>query len=538
MMMRWALVVACVLGAGFLAPPISVAQPASATPRTAVVAAANALGGLERIQQIRNITLQGYGQYAYMFGGGNIVGSEHAPMKFEAANELSRVYDLEHDRYQQRERRNFLFPFAITGGHNYHVNNEILDGGLVYNVQPDGSAVRISRWKEDAHQVDGVHMRRMWSINNPIAAVRAALDPAAQLAPGKPQVGVTTIQVTMKQGDRFTLALDPRSHLPAWVRWTNPQTNLGQIQLTTYYSGYTPHDGLLLPLGYTTNFDWRNIPYLKLYVDAYVIDGKIPDLAAPQSVRDAPEPPDSVPPIVATEITKGIWRLSSGTTVLEFADHLTLFELNQSQLWAKASIDAARKLVPDKPVTQVIASHGHFDHVAGIRTAVAEGLTVISRRGNEGIIREQVTHPAPDYPDAQARNPKPLKFIPVDEHLRLSDEALTVDLYWARDNIHMADAIFAYVPAAKLIVEADIATAAFDYQWWPDSYMDNVEFYKLDVEMLSPVHSVWPEHPGVLTQAQVIELIQGGVKRARERCASELAKGNYFPGCPVLSARY
>ena len=536
--MRWALALTCLIAAGFLAPAASSAKAPVATPRTAVVAAANALGGLQRIQQIRNITLQGYGQYAYMFGGGNIVGSEHAPMKYEAANELSRVYDLEHDRYQQRERRNFLFPFAITNGHDYHVTNEILDGGLAYNVLPNGSAARISRWKEDAHQVDGVHMRRMWSINNPIAAVRAALDPAAHLAPGKPQAGLTTIQVTMKQGDRFTLALDPRSHLPAWVRWTNPQTTLGQLPLTTDYSGYTPHDGLLLPLGYTTNFDWRNITYLKLYVDAYVIDGKIADLAAPQATREAPEPPDAVPPITASEVTKGIWRLSSGTTVFEFADHLTLFELNQSQLWAKASIDAARKLVPGKPVTQVIASHGHLDHVAGIRTAVAEGLSVISRRGNEGIIREQVTHPAPDYPDAQARNPKPLRFIPVDEHLRLSDKALTVDLYWARDDTHMADAIFAYVPAAKLIVEADIATAAYDYQWWPDNYMDNVEFYRLDVERLSPVHSVWPEHPGVLTQAQVIELIQGGVKRARERCASELAKGNYFPGCPVRSARY
>lgn len=52
------------------------------------------------------------------------------------------------------------------------------------------------------------------------------------------------------------------------------------------------------------------------------------------------------------------------------------------------------------------------------------------------------------------------------------------------------------------------------------------------------VHSVWPEHPDVLTLAQAQELVKGGVERARARCASELAKGNYFPGCPIETNRY
>ena len=74
--------------------------------------AANALGGLDRIQKLKSIRLIGYGQYAYMFGGGNITGDPNAPMKFEAANTLERDYDLENNRYRQFERRNYLFPFA------------------------------------------------------------------------------------------------------------------------------------------------------------------------------------------------------------------------------------------------------------------------------------------------------------------------------------------------------------------------------------------------------------------------------------------
>jgi hypothetical protein len=528
--------IVCLAGAIF-GSGVDVSWAQANPARAAVARAAVALGGLERIRAIRNITLQGYGQYAYMFGGGNITGDPAAPQKFEAANELRRIYDLETGRYQQRERRNFLFPFAITNGHDYHQVIESLDGDVAFNITPDGKSTRISRWKEDAHQMDGVHMRRMWNVNNPIVAVRKALAPGSKLTLGKPEAGATVVNVAIPEGDRFAMGLDARSHLPLWVRWTNPMTNLGQVTLTTHLTGYTPHSGFMLPLGYTTYMDWRHIPYLRMFVDAYVIDGEIPNLAAPDATRAMS---DAFPEITITAkvIAPHIWRLSSGTTVFEFSNHLTLYELNSSKELASATIKAARKLVPGKPVTQVIASHQHFDHVAGIRTAVAEGLTVISRRNNEGILREMINHPAPDYPDDLARRPRPMTFIPVDEHLRLSDSMMTVDLYWDRDNTHMAEAIFAYAPSAKLVAEADMATAAYDYQWWPDNYMDNVEHYHLDVALLSPVHSIWPEHPDILTQAQVIELITGGVQRARARCAAELAKGNYFPGCPVQTRRY
>jgi hypothetical protein len=497
--------------------------------------AADALGGLDRIQKLRNIRLIGYGQYGYMFGGGNITGDPNAPMKYEAANALERVYDLEHGRYQQVERRNYLFPFAIPAGHDFHLNDWRLDGDVPYDVLPSGEARRIYSWFEDAHSVDGLHMRRMWWIVNPIAAVRVALDPGSKVSEGKPEAGLAVLDIVMKEGDRFSIAFDRATHLPAWVRWTNPQRNLGQVTMTTHYSGYTPHEGFLLPLGYVTNLDWRNIPYLKIYVDAYRFDGPIPDLAAPAAVRATPNPVPASD-IKATPIAKGIWRLNSGSTVFEFGDHLALFELMQSVRPAQATLDFANAMVPGKRVTQLIVSHNHFDHSNGIRQAVAEGITVISRRANEDILREQVSHADPDYPDELAQHPRPMKFVPVDEHLRLADQAMTVDVYWSRNSTHTADSVFAYAPSAKVVAEGDMATAAYDYQFWPDNYMDAVEYYKLDVEFLSPVHAVW--QPDVLPQAKVLEMIKGGVERTRARCAAERAKGNYFPGCPVQSRRY
>ena len=238
-------------------------------------------------------------------------------------------------------------------------------------------------------------------------------------------------------------------------------------------------------------------------------------------------------------VGRGIWRISNGTTVIEFKDHLVLFELGvNARGQAKAVIDHARTLVPGKPVTHLIISHHHFDHTAGFREAVAEGLTIIQRPMSGVIFREMAAHPAPDFPDDLAKNPKPLKFTAVDEHLQLADDTQTVDVYWGRNNGHMADVVFAYVPSEKLLIEGDMVTAAFDWQHWPDTFRDVISHYKLDVQRISPVHSVWREHPDVLTYKQAEELLKGGTERARQHCAEELAKGNYWPGCPIQSKYY
>jgi glyoxylase-like metal-dependent hydrolase (beta-lactamase superfamily II) len=505
--------------------------------RTVLDQAAAALGRAERVLNVKNITLVGYGQYAYQFGGGRITGSPDAPEKYIAANDLRRIYDLEHDRFQQLERRNMLFPFLAQFGHSFAQVNLVLDGDIAYDVS-GGVPRRVARWIDGVLQVDGVHMRRMWMMNNPVALVRAAMDPGTQLSAPRQEGGATVIGITLKQGDKLTAGFSA-DHLPAWVRWSNPHTNLGEVAFTTYWTGFAPFDGLLLPIGYDTRLDWRNVDYLKIYVDHYEIDSQIANLEAPSSVRSEPEPPSNpVPTITSVPVAKGIWRTDQGgTAIIEFKDHITLFELDVNVHVAKAIIAYARTLVPGKPVTELIVSHNHFDHAAGLRQAVAEGLTVISRRGNEGVFRETTQRRAPNYPDDQAKNPQPLKFRPVDERLTLSDDTMTIDVYWARNNIHMADAVFAYAPAQKVIIEGDIATAAFDYQFWPDSLRDAIEYYKLDPEKLSPVHQVLRDKK-VLTMQEVDDLVKGGTERARQRCAAETEKGNYFPGCPIWSKRY
>lgn len=502
-----------------------------------IEASAEALGGLERIQSIRNITLIGFGQWAYQFGAGNSTADVHAPQRWDAANDLRRVYDLENDRYQLYERRNGLFPFAGPLGHAYTAVNQVLDGDVAYDIMSDGTTHRIGDTAgQGSRRTDSPTQRRLWMLSNPVTAVRTALDPESLIGDLSAEGELSLVTVVTKEGYEYEIGIDPLTDLPYFVRWVNPSDTFGQLAYTVYFTGYVPFDGVLLPHGVNAVIDYRDISYLKLYAHNYRIDTEIENLAAPPEVAAAPEPVLSPPETEVTELADGVWRITaspgSSSTVFEFEDHLLQYEAYGSQLEADTVIDRANTLVPGKEVTALVVSHHHNDHIGGLRAVVARGITVYSRRGNEAIFRELTQRRAPDFPDALERNWQSLKFVPVDEHLRLSDGAMTVDLYWGRENLHMADLTIAYAPEQRILVEADMATAAPVYQWWGDSLFDAVEHYSLDFEILSPVHL------DVMTRDELERFVAGGVQRARDRCTEELDKGNYFPGCPVQSDRF
>jgi glyoxylase-like metal-dependent hydrolase (beta-lactamase superfamily II) len=535
-----------ILSVAAIVVAVAVGRPVSGqnadNARALVARAAAAIGGIDRIRAVRNITLSGYAQYAYQFGGGRITGEPTAPEKYIAANELRRVYDLEHDRFQLAERRNMLFPFLAPFGHSWAPVNQVLDGDLAYDVVGE-KRVRVARESDNPLQVDGVHVRRMLMMTNPVVLVRAMLDSGTRLSAPRRQGDRTLIDVTLKAGDRLTAAFATDAR-PAWLRWSARHTNVGQMNFTTSFSGWsdaTGSSGILLPLAYETRLSYRNVDYVKLYVDAYLLDTTLPDLSAPDAVRTSPEPPSyPVPTITSQRIGRGVWRVDQGgTTVIEFRDHIVLYELGVNVATAKAVIAHARTLAPGKPVTHLIASHNHFDHTAGLRQAVAEGLTIVQRRGSEPQFRDMVAHAAPDFPDDLARAPKSLKFQAVEEHLRMSDDTQTLDIYWARNNGHMADVLVGYVPSERLLMEGDLVTAAFDWQHWPDGFRDVVGKYNLNVERISPVHAVGlGQGQATLTRAQAEDLLKGGTERAREHCKTEIAKGNPHPGCPVQSKYY
>jgi len=498
-----------------------------------VTRAAEALGGRERVMALKTLQIVGYGELAYFDGGGNITGDPAAPQKWQKALEYRRTIDLEHWRTRVQQRLKMDFVFASTVGQlGLNRTNETLDGDIAYNI--GGGFLAAPQAGTPQPQPAGVaaaRQRRVELLAHPITIVRAALDPTSKLSNLRKQGNQQLVDITVRQGDTLTLAVDGTTNLPAWVSYVGPHVNLGDVTYRTAFVGYEPEKGVQLPTAFATSIDWRNVVHSKLDVDRNIVDEPIEDLSAPASVRSAPlsqgAPGGNDANRQPIKVADHVWYLN-GNSFFEFDDHITMFEANRQDAALQAILQVVNALVPGKRVTQVIQSHHHFDHTVGLRAAVAEGLTIISRRGNEGIFREMVARPATLFPDALGRNPKPLKFIPVDDHLKLKDSTNEVDIYHLVGNYHMADGVIAHVPASRLLVEGDLTTQNWDYNWWGDSLMNNIQYRKIKVDTHLAVHGQKP-----LPLSEVVSAIERQVRNTQAFCR-RAAEAQFFQlGCPM-----
>jgi hypothetical protein len=380
-------------------------------------------------------------------------------------------------------------------------------------------------------------------LDHPLPAVLAALDPATTLGAVTVEDGKSVVQFTAADGTPMWLAVDAVTRLPAWTRRIVAHVNLGDVAVTYHYTGYAPYAGVQLPHGLMSRLDWRDQVTLMFQIDSYRVDVPADQLPAfPQAGGGRGGfggrgggpggAPGGGPAVVVTELADGVWDLRVGTNggpVIEFGDHLLMFEAGGSAAATLARIDSANALVPDKQVTAVVVTHHHFDHTAGLRAAVSRGLEVISHRGNEGIIREMIERPAVVYPDALARNPQELRFIPVDERLVLEDATRRLDVLHVVGHSHMLNAVFAYLPAERITMEGDLGDAAWTWHWWAGALSANIEHYDLDPVLNVPVHG----DPGGLPIDETLANNQAQSERAQAFCADEEAAGRYFFGCPV-----
>jgi glyoxylase-like metal-dependent hydrolase (beta-lactamase superfamily II) len=514
-----------------IASAIALAGQGAAPERQLVTRTADALGGVDRVMKLKTLQIVGYGELAYFNGGGNITGDPDAPQKWQKVLEYTRTIDLEHWRTRVQQRLKMDFVFASTVGQlGLNRTNETLDGDVAYNIgggflaDPQSGTPQPQRAGAAA-----ARQRRVELLAHPITIVRAALDPSSKLTNFRRQGSLQLVDVTVRQGDTLTLAVNATSNLPAWVSYVGPDANLGDVTYRTAFAGYVPEEGVQLPTGFATTIDFRNVVQRKLYVDRNIVDAPIDDLGAPASLGAAAQggPGGGGASPKPMKVADHVWYLN-GNTFLEFADHFTMVEANRTDAALQAILDVVNALVPGKRVTQVIQSHHHFDHSVGLRAAVAQGLTIISRRGNEGIFREMVARPAKMFPDALGRSPRPLTFIPVDDHLKLKDSTNEVDIYHIIGNYHMADGVIVHVPASNLLVEADLTTQEWDFNWWGDGLMNNIEYRKLKVDTNLAVHAQKP-----FPLAEVVAAIERQVRNAQAFCRRAAESQFFQPGCPV-----
>jgi hypothetical protein len=467
----------------------------TAPARALLEAAATAMGGRERLEQLDNFVMTGFGQrYA---SNGKISADPNSPPKWQAIATSERYFDLKNARALSRERAPNMFPFAAEFGMSFDVRERLQTGVAM--------------------------------LDHPLPALLAALH-ATSLGPVQVENGMAVVPFGIADGSTVWIGIDPQTHLPYWTRWITGSTTLGDVTNTAYFTGYLPFDGVWLPTGLMSKIDWQDQVTLMYQTDSYRLNAReLP--AFPAAGGAAPRGDRAPPEIQTTRMADGVWDVrvagGSGGAVVEFEDHLVMFEPYGDEVQFFARVDAANRLVRGKEVTAVIVGHQHEDHAGALRAAVARGITIIAQRRTRPLFEEWVSRPAVLFPDALARTPRPMTFMPVDEHLVLQDSKQRLDVYHAVGDFHMSDGLIAYLPKERILMEGDFTDESWAWNWWAGALKANMDLYGIDPNLDIPVHGT----PGSIADKLAITAEQ--VRSAQRFCAESASRGSYPFGCPV-----
>src|SRR4051812_15543799 len=129
--------------------------------RQAVLDAADAMGGRQKILAVKTLTIQGDAD-APNVGQNTMPDSELPNWK---VTELKRVIDLKDHQMRVQQTRTAQFLFANA---NTQKQSQGLDGSIAYNIGADGNATRAP----EAAMKD----RRLEMLHHPLVIVRAVLD--------------------------------------------------------------------------------------------------------------------------------------------------------------------------------------------------------------------------------------------------------------------------------------------------------------------------------------------------------------------------
>jgi glyoxylase-like metal-dependent hydrolase (beta-lactamase superfamily II) len=154
-----------------------------------------------------------------------------------------------------------------------------------------------------------------------------------------------------------------------------------------------------------------------------------------------------------------------------------------------AYFETARRLVPNKPLTKVILTHHHLDHVGGLRAAVAQGLIIVTYKTNKDYFEEIATRAHTLAPDALQLSPKPVKFELIDEDQTFKDPLRSIRFIHMTGNEHSDNLLMVYLPDDKLIVGADFWDIRFPRQPFLGNLLEVMRKHKVVADRQVDIHA-------------------------------------------------
>jgi Metallo-beta-lactamase superfamily len=484
----------------------ALAPVAAQTPEQQIVNdAATALGGRDRVMAVKTMVLEGAGNFVGITSlrYDDDIGFKSA---IEQLRDVKRAYDLANTRGRFELTRMVEYVFYIGDAPTRTIQG--LDGTVAFNINPANQNATPAPGNQGT-------VRRLDYLRHPLTLVRAALGPDAKLSNVRTEGGERMVDIAIGDLPPLTLAIGATTKLPTRIFELVDNNLFGDTLQAIEFTDYKTVNGLQLPTLFTNWQDKREIGQIR--INRTTIDGDVGNLAAPASVTAVQEagggggagrggggrggltPPGNA----AQELAKGLWRVT-GTThhslIVEFNDHLMVVEANNPErvraVWARA-----KELRPNKPITQLIVTHHHFDHTGGVREAVALGVSeIITHQYNVNFITEILKRPHKMNPDTLAKMGtfKMPKITAIGDSGVVKDSSMTVNLFHLLDNTHADTNLLIYFPASKILTQVDvympndarhiIEGEPLGHAPWNRNVMENIKHRKIQVDTHAPLH--------------------------------------------------
>ena len=432
--------------------------------------ALSAVGGRAQVEKVKTIAIEGNG---VNYNLGQDMKPEASTQQFAVSGYLRKI-DVEQGK--QRVEQTRTPKFAYFQGPQPQAQIQVIDGDVAYNESPTGAARLLPQAEKD---------RRIEWFHHPITALRAATVPITKI------FNVRTVG-DKRQADfafrdlTWTMTIDAAG-VPLSISTKTYQPNLGDVVMTTTFAQYEQVGGLKLPAKLSGKID--DFTTYEITATKQVVDADIGAIAAPANVLKPVAPPP--PNVVVTPVGKGVWFLagqSHHSVLVEFSDHLMLIEAPQSEARTLAVIAKAKETVNNKPLTQLVTTHHHFDHTAGMRAAISEGMTVITQAGNKEWVENMARRTHSLQPDTLQKNVSRLEVDAVDENKEFKDGTMTVQVFHVAGNPHSDTMLMAYIPSLRVLVEVDAFSPGAAVNPYAANLLENITRRNLKVDRIVPLH--------------------------------------------------
>jgi len=380
----------------------------------------------------------------------------------------------------------------------------------------EANRVRPAPVEQKADQyISGVYA---WNLNAPAANAAAGSAPVASAQPAavaersaeiwttpqgflkaalanhaisKPAKGGLEVSFTVDGKSRFVGIVNAKNQVEQVKTWIDTPV-LGDTLIETRFSGYKDFNGVQFPSRIVRSEG--GYPVLDINV-ATVAVNPVVGIEVPKEVTDAKAP---VVTVTCTKIAEGVYYLTGGThhsVAIDERDYVVLVEAPLNEERSLALIDKVHKVVPGKPIKYLVNTHAHFDHSGGLRTFVDEGATIVTDEANKSYYQKIWAAPHTINPDHLAASKKTAHFETFKGKHVLTDGKRAIEIYPIVGSGHDDAFALVYLPAEKILIEADAFTPGpvnAAPPTTPNPYTvnlyDNIQKRKLDVDKIAALH--------------------------------------------------